>query len=69
MHEQLGQFVSNDVWTLVPKPDNVNRIGTKQIFKNKSNEYGTITRNKARLVAQDYSQIEGVDFGETFAPV
>ena len=44
-------------------------IGTKWIFKNKTNEEGVITRNKARLVAQGYTQIEGVDFDETFAPV
>ena len=69
MHEELCQFVHNDVWTLVPRPNNVNVIGTKWIFKNKSDEFGTITRNKARLVAQGYTQIEEIDFDETFAPV
>ena len=44
-------------------------IGTKWIFKNKSDEFDTITRNKARLVAQGYTQIEGINFDETFAPV
>jgi hypothetical protein len=53
------------VWTLVPRPSDHNVIGTKWIFKKKSNEHGTGIRNKARLVAQ----IEGVDFDETFAPV
>ena len=51
MHEELGQLVRNDVWTIVPRPNNVNMIGTKWIFKNKSDEFGTITKNKARLVA------------------
>ncbi|XP_012850949.1 PREDICTED: uncharacterized protein LOC105970659 [Erythranthe guttata] len=69
MHEELEQFVRNDVWVLVPRPDNVNIIGTKWVFKNKSDEHGNIVRNKARLVAQGYSQIEGIDFDETFAPV
>jgi len=57
------------VWTLVPRPSDHNVIGTKWIFKNKSDEHGTVIRNKARLVAQGYTQIEGVDFDETFAPV
>ena len=46
-----------------------NVIGTKWIFKNKQDENGVIIRNKARLVAQGYSQVEGLDFGETFAPL
>ena len=69
MQEELVQFERNEVWELVPKPDNVNVIGTKWIFKTKSDEHGNITRNKARHVAQGYSQVEGVDFDETFAPV
>ena len=69
MHEELHQFVRNDVWELVPRPKGVNVIGTKWIFKNKSDEHGTIIRNKSRLVAQGYTQVEGIDFNETFAPV
>jgi hypothetical protein len=69
MHDELNQFERNDVWTLVPRPDNVNVIGTKWIFKNKTDEAGNIVRNKARLVAQGYTQVEGIDFDETFAPV
>ena len=69
MHEELHQFVWNDVWELVPRPKGVNVIGTKWIFKNKSDEHGTVIRNKSRLVAQGYTQVEGVDFNETFALV
>ncbi|GMH24089.1 hypothetical protein Nepgr_025932 [Nepenthes gracilis] len=69
MHEKLNQFVRNDIWTLVPRPTNTNVIGTKWIFKNKIDESGNITRNKARLVAQGYTQVEGIDYDETFAPV
>ena len=46
-----------------------NVTGTKWICKNKQDENGVIICNKARLVAQGYSQVEGLDFGETFAPV
>jgi len=69
MHDELHQFSRNDVWTLVSRPYDQNIIGTKWIFKNKSDEHGTIIWNKARLVAQGYTQIEWVDFDETFAPV
>src|ERR1044072_6751740 len=69
MQDELSQFKRNEVWNLVPRPKGVNVIGTKWIFKNKSDEVGNVTRNKARLVAQGYTQVEGVDFDETFAPV
>ncbi|KAL0534310.1 hypothetical protein IC582_028600 [Cucumis melo] len=68
IQEDLLQFERNQVWNLVPKPPHVNIIGTKWIFKNKIDEQGRLIRNKTRLVAQGYSQIEGLDFGETFAP-
>ncbi|KAK1603671.1 hypothetical protein QYE76_027344 [Lolium multiflorum] len=69
MHEELNNFKRNKVWTLVEKPKDRNVIGTKWIFKNKQDEFGNIVRNKARLVAQGFSQVEGIDFGETYAPV
>jgi hypothetical protein len=47
----------------------VNIIGTKWVFKNKQREDAEVVRNKARLVAQGSSQVEGLDFRETFAPV
>ncbi|TYJ99745.1 F5J5.1 [Cucumis melo var. makuwa] len=52
MQEELLQFNRNNVWTLVHKPDGVNVIGTKWIFKNKTDEFGSVIRNKAHLVAQ-----------------
>lgn len=65
----MVQFERNQVWELVPKPTRVNIIGTKLILKNKTNEHGIVIRNKLRLVAQGYSQIEGMNFGETIALV
>ncbi|GJX88336.1 retrovirus-related pol polyprotein from transposon TNT 1-94 [Tanacetum coccineum] len=69
MQEELNQFVTNDVWSLVPPPDNQTIIGTKWVFKNKLDENGVVSQNKARLVAQGYNQQEGIDFDETYAPV
>jgi len=57
------------VWDLGAKPDHKNIIGTKWVFRNKLNEHGELIRNKARLVAQGYSQQKGIDYTETFAPV
>ncbi|KAA0036824.1 uncharacterized protein E5676_scaffold110G001920 [Cucumis melo var. makuwa] len=69
MQEELLQFRRNNVWTLVSKPEGVNVIGIKWVFKNKTDEVGCVTKNKARLVAQGYTQVEGIYFDETFAPV
>jgi hypothetical protein len=69
MHEELDNFERNQVWTLVDPPRDVNVIRTKWVFKNKQGEDGEVVMNKAHLVAQGYSQVEGLDFEETFAPV
>ena len=71
MQDELNSFTRNKVWSLVERSSghDHNIIGTKWIFKNKQDEHGTIIRNKARLVAQGYSQVEDLDFDETFAPV
>jgi hypothetical protein len=67
LHEELENFERNQVWTLVEPPHDVNVIGTKWVFKNKQGEDGEVMRNKALLVAQGFSQVEGLDFRETFA--
>jgi hypothetical protein len=68
MQEELNNFMRNEVWHLVPCP-NQNVVGTKWVFRNKQDEHGVVTRNKSRLVAKGYSQVEGLDFGETYAPI
>jgi transposase InsO family protein len=69
MHEELENFERNQVWVLVDPPFSCKPIGTKWVFKNKQGEDGLVVRNKARLVAQGFCQKEGIDYGETFAPV
>ncbi|KAI3668253.1 hypothetical protein L6452_43330 [Arctium lappa] len=69
MQEELLQFKIQDVWDLVDLPKGHSAIGTKWIFRNKRDERGIVIRNKARLVAQGYTQEEGIDYEEVFAPV
>ena len=57
------------MWELALRLENVHVIGTKWIFKNKTDEDGKIIRSKSQLVAQGYTQVEGVDFDESCAPV
>jgi hypothetical protein len=68
MEEELHNFERNEVWELVPRPKQ-NVIDTKWIFRNKQDEFGVNTKNKARLIGKGYTQVEGLDFGETYAPV
>ncbi|KAL8115415.1 hypothetical protein AgCh_022052 [Apium graveolens] len=67
MQEKLNQFERSKVWELVPAPRNRSIIGTKWVYRNKMDENGIVTRNK--VVAKGYSQKEGFDYDETFAPV
>ncbi|GJX37300.1 putative ribonuclease H-like domain-containing protein [Tanacetum coccineum] len=69
MQEELLQFKLQEVWTLVDLPNRKRAIGTKWVFRNKKYEKGIMKRNKARLVAQGYTQEEGIDYDEVFAPV
>jgi hypothetical protein len=68
MQEELNSFTRNEVWHLVPRP-NENVVGTKWVVRKKQDEHGVVTRNKAPLFAKGYSQVEGLDFVETFAPI
>jgi hypothetical protein len=68
MQEELNNFTRNEVCHLVPCP-NQNVVGTKWVFRNKQDEHGVVTTKKARLVAKGYSQVEGLNFDETYALV
>ncbi|GJS58996.1 retrovirus-related pol polyprotein from transposon TNT 1-94 [Tanacetum coccineum] len=69
MQEELLQFNLQQVWTLVDLPHSKRAIGTKWVYRNKKDERGIVIRNKARLVAQGYTQEEGIYYDEVFAPV
>jgi hypothetical protein len=69
MNEELDQIENNDTWELVARPRYKNVISTKWVFKNKLNEDGYVTRNKAILVCKVYAQVERIEFEETFSPI
>nr|GEW89245.1 putative ribonuclease H-like domain-containing protein [Tanacetum cinerariifolium] len=63
------QFRLQKVWRLVNLPKGKHAIRAKWVYRNKKVERGIVVRNKARLVAQGYTQEEGTDYDEVFAPV
>ncbi|KAL6193395.1 hypothetical protein ACLB2K_034479 [Fragaria x ananassa] len=69
MIEEVEALQSQGTWVLVPKPVDKNIVGCKWVYKLKKNADGTISRCKARLVAQGFSQTEGLDYTETFSPI
>jgi hypothetical protein len=69
MQDELNNFTGNQVWELVKRPKSKNVIGTKWVYRNKKDEHGIVVKNKTKLVAKGYSQVEGLDYGETFTPV
>jgi hypothetical protein len=62
MHEELENFERNQVWELVEPPSNCKPIGAKMGVEKQKGENGEVVRNKSRLVAQGYSQKEGIDY-------
>ena len=67
-HVELKAFDEFDVWDLMPCPAAANVVGVRWVYDMKMDENGNVARYKARLVAQGFSQREGIDYNETFAP-
>jgi len=69
MDEELTMLNNAGTWELVKPPENINIIGSKWVYKAKKDAAGNIVRYKARLVAQGFSQVPGIDYFDTFVPV
>ncbi|GJU44907.1 ribonuclease H-like domain-containing protein, partial [Tanacetum coccineum] len=69
MHDEYNALIKNDTWVLVPKPHGANIVRSLWLFRHKYNADGSLSRYKARLVANGSSQQLGIDCDETFSPV
>lgn len=69
MEDELKALEANNTWTLEFLPPDKTAIGCKWVYRIKYKSDGSIDRYKARLVAKGYSQLEGFDFTDVFAPV
>ena len=67
--KELESMATQNVWSRTTKPPNAKVIGSKWVFKIKRDKDGKIEKYKARLVAQGFTQVHGVNYTETFAPV
>ena len=69
MTKKYQSIMKNDVWDIVPKPEGKSVVPSKRIYKIKHAVDGSKEKYKARFVARGFSQKEGIDYEETFAPV
>jgi hypothetical protein len=69
MTEEYQSITKNDVWDIVPRPEGKFVVTSKWIYMMKHAADGSAEKYKARFVARGFSQVEGIDYDETFAPV
>ncbi|GJW65038.1 ribonuclease H-like domain-containing protein [Tanacetum coccineum] len=69
MRDEYNALIKNSTWTLVPRPPDVNVVRCMWLFHYKYLANGTLSRYKARLVANGSTQLEGIDIDETFSLV
>eukprot|EP00253_Pinus_taeda_P029215 PITA_29215 len=69
MVEEYDSIMRNNVWDIVPRPGDKSVVTFQWLYKVKQAADGSIEKHKARFVARGFSQVEGIDYNETFAPV
>ncbi|GKE45053.1 putative retrotransposon ty1-copia subclass protein [Tanacetum coccineum] len=69
MNVEMQSMKDNKVWDLVDLRPNSKTVGSKWLFKKKTNIDGAVHTRKAHLVAKGFTQTYGVDYEETFSPI
>ena len=69
MDEEHRSLMANDTWDLVPLPKGRKLVRSKWVYRTRYALDGSIQRLKERLVVKGFSQVEGIDDNETFAPI
>lgn len=69
IHEELATLEAAGTWELADLPPGANLVGSKWVFRAKKDAAGHVIRHKARLITQGFSQVPGVDYFDTYAPV
>jgi hypothetical protein len=69
MNEKYHSLMGNDTWDLVPLPKGRKFVKCKRVYRTKYASDGSVERHKVRLIAKGFSQVEGINYNETFATV
>jgi hypothetical protein len=69
MNEEYRSLMPNDNWDLVPLPKGRKLVRCKWVYRTKYASYGSVELHKSWLVSKGFSQVEGIDYNETFSPV
>ena len=69
MVEECDSIIRNNAWEVVPRLEDKSVVGFRWIYKVNQTTNRSVEKHKARFVAKGFSQVEGIDYDDTFAPV
>jgi hypothetical protein len=69
MFDFIKKLEENNAFSIIPKPNDINIIGSRWVFSDKYDASGNYVKAKARLTPLGYQQKKGIDYQQTFAPV